>query len=246
VTWLCCLVGAVAIGVSSTPLPYGLLALAIAVSIFWVFSAWWPKLRPWATLAFCAVLLAAAVWEASYLRVPVLRPVNERAVTIIGDSVTAGMDHRKLGTWPTLLASEHNVRVQDLSYMGDKTSHALKRIAAEPVDSPLVFIEIGGNDVLGGTTAKKFDDDLDRLLSTLSRNDRQLVMLELPLPPLKGDFGRTQRRLAKKYDVALVPKRVMLDVIAADGATVDTIHLSPAGHQCMSDSVWRLLHKALE
>lgn len=244
VTWLCCIVGGIAIGISSTPVPYWLLALAISVSVAWVVAARWPKVQPWTTLAFCAVWLIAAGWEASYLRMPALQTVDERAVTIIGDSVTAGMDDRKIGTWPKLLAAQHGVRVQDLSYMGDNTSHALQRIAAEPVDAPLVFIEIGGNDVLGGTTAKKFRDDLDRLLAQLSQGDRQLVMFELPLPPLQGDFGRAQRSLARKYNVALVPKRVMLRVLAAEGATVDTIHLSPAGHQSMCEEVYRLLQSA--
>jgi acyl-CoA thioesterase-1 len=246
VTVLACILGGIAIAISSTPLPYWLLVVAIVVSIVWASSPWWSNGRGWATLAFGTLWIAAAAWEASHLIVPSVAPVDERAVAIIGDSVTAGMGERKVETWPMIFAREHDVRVQDLSYMGDKTSHARKRIAAQPVDAPLVFVEIGGNDVLGGTTAAKFREELDHLLADLRKDDRQVVMFELPLPPFRGDFGRAQRSLARKHGVVLVPKRIMLDVLAADGATVDTIHLSPAGHQSMCDAVWRLLQETWE
>jgi lysophospholipase L1-like esterase len=36
----------------------------------------------------------------------------------------------------------------------------------------------------------------------------------------------------------------MLSVLAADDATIDTIHLSPAGHQSMCDAVFQLLSSA--
>ena len=244
VTVLAFIVGGIAIGISSTPLPYWLLLLAIAVSLAWFVSAWWPKTRRWTTIAFCVGWMAAAAWEASYLFVPLVAHVDARAVTIIGDSITAGMGERKVETWPKIIAREHDVRVQDLSYMGDKTSHVLKRVAAQPIDAPLVFVEIGGNDVLGGRTAAQFRTDLDKLLPELTKDNRQVVMLELPLPPFNGDFGRAQRSLARKHGVVLVPKRIMLNVLAANGATVDTIHLSPQGHKSMSDTVAGLLSPA--
>ena len=65
-------------------------------------------------------------------------------------------------------------------------------------------------------------------------------MFELPLPPFYHSYGMTQRRLAKKYEVALIPKRYFLSILAAGDATLDSIHLSQSGHQSMSDLVWRL------
>jgi acyl-CoA thioesterase-1 len=233
-----------AIAISSTPLPYWLLTLAMAISLAWLLANWWSAWRLPATIAFCLVWIAAAAWEASYLFVPSISAVDERAISIIGDSVSAGMGEHKVETWPKIFARQHHVRVQDLSTMGDKTSHAIKRIKAQPVDAPLVLIEIGGNDVLGGTSAAKFHEDLDALLSALPTDNHRVVMFELPLPPLRGDFGRAQRSLARKHGVLLVPKRIMLDVLAAEGATVDTIHLSRAGHQQMADAVWMLLESA--
>ncbi len=39
----------------------------------------------------------------------------------------------------------------------------------------------------------------------------------------------------------LIPKRVLLGVLTVDEATVDGIHLSPAGRQLMADVVWQTL-----
>ena len=59
-------------------------------------------------------------------------------------------------------------------------------------------------------------------------------MLELPLPPFYNEYGRAQRRVARRHDVLLVPKRVMLGVLLQDGTTLDTIHLAEAGHGQMA------------
>ena len=69
-------------------------------------------------------------------------------------------------------------------------------------------------------------------------------MLELPLPPFYNSFGLIQRKLARKYGVKLVPKRVFLSVLAGGGATLDSIHLSQAGHQQMANVVWEIVGPA--
>jgi acyl-CoA thioesterase-1 len=69
-------------------------------------------------------------------------------------------------------------------------------------------------------------------------------MLELPLPPLSNEYGRIQRRLAARHHVRLVPKRVFMSVLASDGATLDGIHLSAAGHRRLADAVWQVIEPA--
>ena len=103
-----------------------------------------------------AVWLVAAVWEACYLPLPHVPPGGARTLTVIGDSVTAGMGETDVSTWPKLLARKHNIKVQDLSVMGFKTDDALEKLTTDPVHGRVVFVEIGGNDLLGGETAAKF------------------------------------------------------------------------------------------
>jgi acyl-CoA thioesterase-1 len=243
---LAVVLGVVAIAISSTPLPYWLLAICVLATIVWLVAIATQRWQGYATAGLCLAWSVAAVWEASYLTMPRLPLNHAQAVTVIGDSVTAGTGETSITTWPALLASEHQLQVQDLSRVGIKTADAVKIIKQQPIKNPLVLVEIGGNDLLGGESASEFRDDLDALLGQLCSGNRQVVMLELPLMPLCGDFGRAQRSLAARHGVCLVPKRVFLSVLAADGATVDTIHLSAAGHQRMCDTLWRILQSSAD
>ena len=128
--------------------------------------------------------------------------------------------------------------------MGETAASALKRLKSHSISAHVVVVEIGGNDILGSTTANQFASDLDELLGYLAAENRQIVMFELPLPPFCHEYGRLQRAVAAKHNVRLVPKRIFLSVIAGSDSTLDTIHLSQAGHQRMADCVWRLVNSA--
>jgi len=108
----------------------------------------------------------------------------------------------------------------------------------------LVLLEIGGNDLLGTTTAARFQEGLEKLLVAICRPGRTVVMFELPLVPFANEFGKHQRKLAKQYGVLLVPKRIFLRALTTPGATQDGVHLTPAGHQLMADTVWDILKPA--
>jgi acyl-CoA thioesterase-1 len=108
----------------------------------------------------------------------------------------------------------------------------------------LAILEIGGNDLLGTTTADEFERDLDRLLAMVRRSDRPVLMFELPLPPTRNQYGIIQRRLATKHQATLIPKRIFMGVLAAPGSTLDTVHLSQIGHQRMADAVWNVIQQA--
>jgi lysophospholipase L1-like esterase len=69
-------------------------------------------------------------------------------------------------------------------------------------------------------------------------------MFELPLVPFSNEFGRRQRILANQYGVLLVPKRIFLRVLTTEGATEDGVHLTPAGHQLMAETVWNVVRPA--
>ncbi len=66
-------------------------------------------------------------------------------------------------------------------------------------------------------------------------------MFELPLLPFHSGYGEVQRTLAKKYNVILIPKKVLTNVIGADGNTLDGLHLSQQGHDALARAVFRML-----
>jgi acyl-CoA thioesterase-1 len=176
---------------------------------------------------------------------PSLPPLGNPTVFVVGDSVSAGMGGERQ-TWPRLLSDRHGVHVHDLSLAGATVATALRDQAGGVTESgALVVLEIGGNDVLGGTASEAFERDLDALLTSLrGGGDRTVVMLELPLPPLHNRFGAAQRRLAARHGVVLVPKRVLFGVLTARGATLDTIHLTQTGHTMMAEAMWQVLQQA--
>ncbi|MFH1300174.1 MAG: GDSL-type esterase/lipase family protein [Planctomycetota bacterium] len=235
------LVGVILVAVSSTPLPWWFYGVAGVVTLVWLGTAFQKRWRKRAAEAVVGVWLVGLLLEVPYHLTPSVGPVSSHSLTVIGDSVTAGLGDEDIETWPRILSREQDIAVQDLSHVGDTVASARKRVAATEIESPLVLLEIGGNDILGSTTSAQFKTNLDALLTELATPGRQLVMLELPLPPFYHAYGRIQRELARKHNVKLVPKRVFLSIIAGGDATLDSIHLSQAGQQNMAEVVWGII-----
>jgi len=241
--------GLLLIAVSATPLSGWFYLVAGTVSLAWLGAEGLPVGVSRRAKSRLRLALLAAWWtgvglELPYHRTPPVPRLGDPPVYVVGDSVSAGMGGERQ-TWPRLLARWHGVRVHDLSLAGADLATALKDQAGR-VDGAgsLVIAEIGGNDVLGGTTPEAFERGLDALLASLRGGGRTVVMLELPLPPFYNRYGAAQRRLAARHGARLVPKRVLLGVLTARGATLDTIHLNRSGHGLMAEAMWRVIRGA--
>lgn len=159
---------------------------------------------------------------------PSLAFSRNRPLAVIGDSISAGLGGRT-EPWPVILARIAGLAVTNLAVPGDTTAGALAQAKPIPPSDASVLIEIGGNDRLGDTGARRFERDLKALLDAVCRPGRVVAMFELPLPPLANAFGRVQPREADAHGVILIPKRVLAGVLGAPGATLDGLHLSQAG-----------------
>lgn len=243
--------GLILIVLSGTPLTYWLYAAAIGTSVAWLVterldSKWSKSKCRWLRGLVVAAWIVCIAVELPYHVTPTLTATGKPTLYIIGDSVTAGLNDDGSPRWPQLLASDHSVEVVDFAHNGATCYSAIKQADGLPTDGGLLLLEIGGNDLLGSTTAEKYARDLDQLLSKVCTRERTVVMFELPLPPFSNEFGRTQRSLAAKYGVMLIPKRVFIAVLATNGATVDSIHLSSDGHRRMAETVWSIIRPAYE
>jgi acyl-CoA thioesterase I len=220
--------------------------VAEAGLLFVVLSA--APLPYWLYIVSCEAVCFAV--EVPFRFVPVLPVSGHPAFAIIGDSVTAGFGEpdkntmMRRGTWPSLLVQQHDIEVTDLSQMGATAASALKQADKLPEKSDLVLLEIGGNDLLGSTSASKFESDLEALMKRVCASGRTLMMFELPLPPFRNEYGQVQRKLAARYHVLLIPKRVFIAVLTTPGATLDGIHLTPAGHEQMAEVIWSVIKPA--
>ena len=244
-TW-CFLVGLIGLSVSAAPLP----TWAYAVMLFSIAAGWWASRfganAATATATSVLALLGVGLHEARYQIMPVLTPVEARELAVIGDSLTAGHGESDLTQkWPAILRDRHGVAVEDLSKAGATAASAAQGLEQLSIAAPVVIVEIGGNDFLGGGSVAAFEAGLDALLKAVCQPGRQVAMFELPIPPLYEGFGRVQRDLASRHGVALIPKRILLSVIAAADATVDSLHLTQQGQGRMADVVWSLLEPAM-
>ncbi len=244
------LVGLVVIVLSAAPLPYWLYGAAIAVTLGSVVAQrlHWGTAHPRRRIALWATPIAgwtiAAALELPYQISPTLPPLGQPPIYLLADSVSAGMGESASETWPFLLAKAHALELHNYSQMGATTGSALRKAKRLPFGNGIVLLEIGGNDLLGSTSAADFATNLDVLLSLVCGPERSVVMFELPLPPLANEYGRIQRRLAADHGVYLLPKRVFASVLTAPGATVDSVHLTRTGHERMAAAVWDLLRPA--
>jgi acyl-CoA thioesterase-1 len=178
--------------------------------------------------------------EISYRKTPSIHISAQDTICVIGDSFSAGLEKSER-PWPRILSEALQLRVINLAQAGATAETALNQTGGVTETNSLVIIEIGGNDLLGLSSSRDFHAHLDKLLMTLSAKSHRLVMFELPLLPFKNSFGRTQRTLARKYEVVLIPKAYLTSVLALKDGTVDGLHLSPKGHEALANAVMGVL-----
>ena len=240
---LCCV-----IGVSTAAYPWWLLGTMLAMVGVWSIHNWLAvsdKTR-YAILSAPIILASLMVAiESGWASRPSIPPIKERSVVILGDSLSAGLGEKEGTPWPAQLQEAYHIQVFNLSEAGATTADGLKVISQTDHYPGIVIVELGGNDLLSGGTLTDFERHLDGILSHLRQHNRSAVMIELPLLPGKNAWGVTQRQLSRKYHCPLIPKCMLVDVLAVPGATVDTLHLSQAGHHELADQMGKIIEPAL-
>ncbi|MBA4031533.1 MAG: hypothetical protein C0478_11685 [Planctomyces sp.] len=176
-------------------------------------------------LGLCATWVGAAMDRIGPQSQP--RQVSDGSLMVIGDSVTAGLNDGDR-VWPGQLQSPW--KITTVAQPGATVKSAMKQLELLPEESGTLLIEIGGNDILGPTTLTEYRERLDQLLTAASRRPYDLVLLELPWPPLSQPYALVHRELAAKHRVRLIPRRRFMQILTTTGATYDGIHLTDYGH----------------
>ncbi|MGA2604158.1 MAG: GDSL-type esterase/lipase family protein [Verrucomicrobiia bacterium] len=195
----------------------------------------------WISVAASLITGAAIAWQLPYYLSPRLPTHPDDTIYVIGDSISAGIGNRDIICWPELIQCQHRLKVVDLSQAGATVGSSLQRLTRIGTDSHMVFIEIGGNDVLHETSIVEFEQSLETLLRCVCHSGRVVVMMEIPLPPFRSQYGSVQRRLAHRFGVILIPRRFFSDVLAGKDATLDGFHLTQRGHDEMARMVGRFI-----
>lgn len=194
------------------------------------------RVTPWVLCviaSLCGGLVVAM--EAPYHINPRITVDRDTALYVVGDSLTLGAEPQG-ENWPEQFGKRLNVPVSVISFPGAKTDTILPKIPDMGENKSLVLVELGGNDLLDGVSAKTFRKNLEELLKQLQGKNRRIAMIELPLVPLyHTGYGAVQRDLAKQYGVVLIPKHLLADVLMTPGATGDGLHFAETGHALLAE-----------
>jgi acyl-CoA thioesterase I len=239
--------------ISGTPLSLLFAGPLIAAAITYVFAGFGCAIRK--RRGFLAVIISVLLIAALLLEIPshIARFPEEprpQKLYVFGDSITAGGFGEKQ-RYPSLLQESASIEVKDLSHAGATAESALMFQAARlelQKGREWAVLEIGGNDMLHGTPAHVYHENLEQLINK-ARGDlmmpRKLVMFELPIVPGCWAFGRYQRQLAEKYSVTLIPKRILAGILLDQRNTVDGIHLTQRGHDRMAEELLKYIGTAV-
>ena len=244
---ICCCVSLLVVVSSATPLPlWEYVSLGIFTAGFLLFTNGFhvKRLRTASFIGIAAFSCLMAVQELPYRSRPIFKIARTTQVYVIGDSISAGISvgvGNDNSLWPSELSRRTGLHIINLAQAGATAESANEQISDIPNVPSVVILEIGGNDLLGGSTSKQFRMGLDRILKQLHENHHRLLMFELPLFPLKNEYGKVQRDLAKQYGVTLIPKRYFAKILGTEGATSDGLHLSTSGQSLFANMVARIL-----
>jgi len=233
------------------PFPWWIDALFFIALAAWLFvsrprvtvSPRFRTLRAGLTMLFVMWLLVLPMLEFPRRNCPAFSGPRADHLVVIGDSLSAGIDQAP--PWPKLLEATTGTHVINLSQAGSETSDGLNMARKLTPADTLVLLEIGSNDLLSGVPTAEFEHRLNALLAACVVPGRTVIMFELPLLPHRIGYGRVQRALAEKYNVSLIPKRFLVQVLAGADATSDGLHLAPHGAQHMAAIAITLLKPVL-
>jgi acyl-CoA thioesterase-1 len=168
-----------------------------------------------------------------------------QVVTILGDSITAGLGLTAQAALPAQLhlalekLGVHNV-VRGAGVSGDTSGDGANRVdfSVQP-DTAVVVVALGGNDLLQGIDPRTTRANLDRILVRLKQRHMGVVLAGLHAPPELGrgyarDFDAVFTGLAKVHGVVLYP-----DLLAGVGRNPamnqgDAIHPNARGVQVIA------------
>jgi lysophospholipase L1-like esterase len=195
-------------------------------------------------ILFILFTLLIAFLEIPFHLLPHISTGNADCIYVIGDSISAGMGNKHEKTWPVLLSEELHITAINLSVAGATAESAMKQQVSKVLGKEnLVFLEIGGNDLLNYNSPQEYKRALTEIIQHLQTSSNQIIWFELPLLPQYYSYGRIQRKLAGRYDITLIPKSVLANVFRTLGATSDGMHLTPKGHEMLALKIQKLIKK---
>ncbi|MDT7042714.1 arylesterase [Candidatus Nitronereus thalassa] len=178
-------------------------------------------------------------------------------IVALGDSLTAGLGVSPDQSYPSKLQERleqagFHYRVINAGVSGDTTAGGLRRLDWVLKSQPrIVIVELGANDALRGHPLGTTYSNLQEIITRLREANTQVVLAGMKIPPNYGldytrGFEAIFERLAREYDVTLIP--FLLEGVAAKPGLnqADGIHPTAAGYEIVADTVMEALVPLLD
>ena len=183
-------------------------------------------------------------------------PSFAQTILFLGDSLTEGYQLAKEDAYPALIENElkkktPEVKVINGGVSGATTASGLKRLdwylKAKPTH---MVLALGANDGLRGLNLNETEKNLTLVIEKAHERKIRVFLAGMKMPPnygepYRGDFERIFPRLAKKFNLGLIP--FLLEGVAANPKLnlPDGIHPNSKGHEIMAKTVLKVLGRSL-
>lgn len=187
---------------------------------------------------------------------PALAAPRAPVVTVLGDSITAGLGVRRDQAMPARLQAALNARgvaaqVRPAGRNGDTSAGGLSRLdAALGQDTAVCVVALGGNDLLLGIRPEATKANLQAILTRLRERRVAAALAGINAPALLGaDYARrfnaVYTDLARAFSVPLLP-----NLLAGIGGSrrymqSDGIHPNPDGARVIAGNLAPVVAQAL-
>jgi len=180
---------------------------------------------------------------------------NEKIVTMLGDSITAGFGLAASDALPAQLekalrAKGLSARVRAAGVSGDTTAGGLARLDfSVQNDTDLCIVALGANDMLQGTQPETVKSNLQAIIDRLKARRIPVLLVGMKAPPQYGtyaaEFEKVFTHLAKENNVATYPFLLAGVALADRYNQADGIHPNAEGVKIMVAGLVPVVEKAL-
>jgi acyl-CoA thioesterase I len=180
--------------------------------------------------------------------------VDRRAV-VLGDSLAVSPSRGE--GFPAelekrLSAQQPGWTVSNAGVSGDTTTGGLRRFdQAVPDGTRILILELGANDGLRGVDITTVERNLSTMIERAQARAIRVLLCGMETPPIHGwnytvEFHQLFPRLARKYNIPLVPFLLEGVVLNPDLNGDDEIHPNAAGAQRIAETVWPYLQPMIQ